>query len=197
MTFFNDILKIINTIISDTEFWRSFWPEFFANAFAGLIIAIIIYFVITRSTEKTQTKERIRQSLGLIKAEMEANEKRAFCYLRTLKGPVKELNTLSTLKYTRGAWNALKEGGFLMQIKDPLLVFHLLRVNEAIVVSNSSLSKLLSSLQEKKVNNSLLKQAKKDVEQLILVMWPLLEILKKLNLPQFPGNNLFELDQIS
>src|SRR3972149_5051292 len=120
-----------------------FWTNFLANISADIIIAIAVFIAITSPSEKREAKERVRQGLGLLEAEMETNAGRAKSYLKILNGKAAGLKTLSPLRYTRGAWNAMKESGFLLQLKDAIMVYHLLRVNEALVVADASLHKVI------------------------------------------------------
>lgn len=172
-----------------------FWTNFLANIFADALIAIAVFIAITRPGEKKEVQERIRQALGLLKAEMETNATRARCYLKTLSGTAADLKTLSPLQYTRGAWNALKESGFLPQLKDTMLVYHLLRVNEAIVVADASLHRVLVAVRNRKGTRSLVQAAIRDNERLLRVFDPLLLILREMNLPEFRSNDLYEVDQ--
>jgi hypothetical protein len=172
-----------------------FWTNFLANISADIIIAIAVFIAITRPNEKREAQKRERQALGLLKAEMEANAKRAKSYLETLHGTAADLKTLSPLRYTRGAWNALKEGGFLLQLKDAILVYHLLRVNEAIVVADASLHKVIIAVRDRKGTRSLVQVAIKDNERLLKVFDPLLLILSEKKLPEFLGNDLYDVDQ--
>lgn len=99
---------------------------------------------------------------------------------------------LSRLRYTRGVWNAIKESGFLLQLKDVIMVYHLLRVNEALVVANASLNRVIIAVRDGKGTRSLVKAALKDNERLLNVFNPLLQILNEMNLPEFRGNDLYE-----
>ncbi len=174
------------------DIWINFFTTFLATFFADGIIAITILFVITRPDEKNQKKERVIQALGLLQAEMETNHARARNYLQALDGQSTDLKALFPLRYTRGTWNALKESGFLPLLNDARLVYHLLRVNEAIVVADTSLHKIQVALQERKSVNSLTKAAKIDNERLIEAMDPLLTLLNNMHLPEFHGNSIFE-----
>lgn len=173
-----------------------FWTNFLANFFADLIIAIGVFYAITRTSEKKEGQDRIKQALGLIKAEMEANYFRAKNYLLVLNGKESELKNISPLRYTRGAWNALKESGFLPQLKDTVLVYHLLRVNEALVIADASLHKVITAVRDRKGSRNLTKVAIVDTNRLLIVFDPLLQILKEMNLPKFRGNDLYEFDHI-
>jgi hypothetical protein len=172
-----------------------FWTNFLANITADIILAIAVFIAITRPSEKREAQEHVRQALGLLKAEMEVNDRRAKNYLQTLRGTAADLKALTPLRYTRGAWNALKEGGFLLQLKDAILVYHLLRVNEAIVVADASLHKVIIAVRDGKGTRSLLQVAIKDNERLLKVFEPLLLILNEMNLPEFLGNDLDDVDQ--
>jgi hypothetical protein len=160
-----------------------------------IIIAIAVFIAITRPNEKIEARARVRQALGLLKAEMETNATRARHYNQTLGDKDADLKTLSRLRYTRGAWNALKESGFLPQLNDAQLVYHLLRVNETLVVADSSLYKVLIAVRDRKGTRSLVQIAKHDTERLLKVLEPLLLILSKMHLPEFRGNDLDEIDQ--
>jgi hypothetical protein len=176
--------------------WPDFWTNFFANLSADILIAIAIFIAITRPTEKKEARARVRQALGLLKAEMESNATRARDYNQTLGGKAADLKTLSPLRYTRGAWNALKEGGFLLQLNDAKLVYHLLRVNEALVVADASLHKVLIAVRDGKGARTLAEVAKRDNQRLLKVLEPLLLILSEMHLPEFLSNDLYEIDQL-
>jgi hypothetical protein len=174
------------------DFWMNLFSNFLANLFADAIIAIAVLIAITRPSEKKQTRARVMQALGMLKAEMKINTMRARNYIQALDGQTTELKALFPLRYTRGAWNALKESGFLPQLNDPKLIYNLLRVNEAIVVADASLQRVQSAIRERKRIRSLALSAKKDSERLITTIDPLLSILSEMRLPEFQASDLFE-----
>lgn len=169
-----------------------FWTNFLANISADIIIAVAIYIALTRPIEKRETEARIKQALGMLKSEMIINSERAESHLKILNGSVTEYTKLSTLRYTRGVWNALKESGFLPQLKDPALVYHILRANEAIVIAEKSLHNFIIADRDQKPTQSLSMRAAADNQVLIEVIKPLINLLQKMDLPEFRGNDLYE-----
>jgi|GEM_PF-2350498 len=185
--FWTNLLSIFSSV--------DFWSNFLANFLADLIIAVGVLIAITRPIEKKEEKEHLRQSIGLLKAEFETNASRAKIYQTFLKGNSTELKKISSLRYTRGVWNALKESGFIPKLKNTKLVYHLLRVNEAIVIADASLHKVILAVRDKKPTTNLVKVALKDTTRLLNTLNPLLEIFNTMNLPIYQPNNLFEEDK--
>jgi hypothetical protein len=175
-----------------TDFWTNVFTNFLANIFADVLIAIAIFIAITQPNEKKRTRARVMQALGLLKAEMAANAARARNYIQALDGRAADLKALFPLRYTRGTWNALKESGFLPQLNDAKLVYHLLRANEALVVADASLHRVQTALRERRKTSSLAQAAKQDSERLIEAMDPLLAILGGMRLPEFRASDLYE-----
>jgi hypothetical protein len=128
-----------------------FWTSFLANLLADAILAFALYYILTQPGEKKKAQELRLVSLGLIKSELSTNEQRALTYLTQLDDIMSTLShTRSSyrkqrlskyfpFRFTRGAWNALREGGFLPNIDKPLLAYSLFAVNELTIVANRSL----------------------------------------------------------
>ncbi len=166
--------------------WGDFWSNFISNAISSAIIGYILYMAITRPDEQKENIKRCNQALSMLKFEFKLNLDRARKYSEALKNPKRNLGGLYPLRFTRGAWNALKESGFLPQFDDVPFVYELLRVNEVIVVADSTLSKVERLTAENKKTN-LNKYAKKAVEecsQLEAYLIPILVKLEAMNLPE-------------
>ena len=120
--------------------WSDFWSNFISNAGSSAVIAFVLYWIITRPDEKKAASKRRAQALAMLKIEFQTDLQRARQYGDGLKTPGSDLTSLYPLRFTRGAWNALRESGFLPQLEDVEFVYELLRLNEVITVANSSLS---------------------------------------------------------
>lgn len=167
--------------------WVDFWSNFISNAGSSVVIGFVLYWIITRPDEQKATKKRRTQALAMLKIEFQTNLKRARQYSNALKTPENDLTPLYPVHFTRGAWNALRESGFLTQLEDMELVYELLRVNEVITVANSSLSSVRSSKAGKTVKTKLNHYAKKAVRecaQIEMYIVPILAKLEKLDLPE-------------
>ena len=124
-----------------------FWLNFFANFLSSAIVALVFYIAITQRSEKKTQQLRIKQFLGMLKAEWELNMTRAKHLVNEFElGHETTLTRTASRRYTRGVWNALKENSFLVQLTDARLVYYLLRANEALVVANSSLAKFQKAI---------------------------------------------------
>lgn len=118
---------------------------------------------------------------------------RARLYREALKTPENDLTPLYPLRFTRGAWNALKESGFLPQLTDVTFVYELLSLNEVIVVANKSLASVRSAKVGKNMKTKLVRSAKKAVKECTQIETSLESILvkmEKMKLPviALPGN---------
>ncbi len=134
-----------------------FWISFLANLASDAILAIAIFVIVTQPGEKRKTRKRNRQSLGLLKAETEINKGRATAYLASLAELDDALPQLFPLRFTRGAWNSLRESGFLAGFEDPRLAYFLFRMNETGLVANKNLRRLeLAYLEETGGNRRLI-----------------------------------------
>jgi hypothetical protein len=128
-----------------------FWTGFLANLSSDALLAIALYFILTQPGERKRAAEAKTATLGLLKAELITNHSRARSYIKQLARIDKTLmkgrkNSARLaiadsfpLRFTRGAWNALREGGFLPGINNPFLVLSLFSVNERTVVANRTL----------------------------------------------------------
>jgi hypothetical protein len=103
----------------------------------------------------------------MLKEEAQINATRAREYVDALGNPSADLRAHFPLRYTRGAWNALKESGFLPQLQDPRLVYQLLAANEMIVVADASLLRIRKAQRGGKSGRSLARVAKQDSERLL------------------------------
>ncbi len=125
-----------------------FWVSFLANISADGLIAAALYFLLTRPDEKRKARSTARQALALIRKETEQNRERASEYLAALgeltSGPMTEdqYRSIFPLHFTRGAWNAMREGGFLPATEDPAIARSLFTMNELTTIANNNLRKL-------------------------------------------------------
>lgn len=159
-----------------------FLTNFLANLAADSLLAVALYFIITQPGERKKAQAAVSQALGLIKAEALINVSRSTTIIEGLDKFILHyrqagyvgnfdwqvsITTLFPLRYTRGAWNALREGGFLPAINNPHLTYLLFRMNELIVVANNNLRKFeLAVLEESEADKGLLaKTAKRDSER--------------------------------
>lgn len=172
---------------------NEFWINFLANLAADALLAIAVYFIVTQPGEKKKAIEIKEQSLGLLKAEAQVNEKRARAYIEALNPPSPAIVSLFPLRYTRGAWNALKDSGFLANINDPVLSYYLFRMNESTLVANKNLRKIqLAYLKDTDENIELLAQvAKRDSEYLVTILTRVLAMLEKVKIPEIAANDIF------
>ncbi len=167
--------------------WSDFWSNFISNAASSGVIGFILYWIITRPDERKSREERKNQALAMLKVEFETNLSRAQAYLSVLEDPnIEKISALYPFRFTRGAWNALKESGFLPQVEDVQLVYELLRVNEIILVANRSLSKVRTAAidnQPRKLQTYSVK-ALRECAQLVEMLTVILKGLNALGLPQ-------------
>lgn len=173
---------------------RDFLTNFLANVLSDMLLAIVLYVAITRPRERKIEQERINQTLGLLKSEFEINASRTKAYIQALSRPGGNISTLFPLRYTRGAWNALKESGFLQQLNDVRLVYLLLRVNEASLVANKNLRRFqLAFLEDTGGDMELLAEAaRQDSERLLRILNATLLLLEEYHLPSFSAEDLAE-----
>lgn len=166
--------------------WGDFWSNFISNAGSSAVIGFILYWIITRPDEKKARQERKNQALAMLKTEFEIDLERARLYGGALKRTSSDFSTLYPLRFTRGAWNALKESGFLPQLEDVGFVYELLRVNEVITVANNSLLKVRNAKanKEKTKLNTYANKAVKECSQLEILMPPILKKLESMKLPE-------------
>jgi hypothetical protein len=166
--------------------WQEFWTGLSANVISDILLGAIIFLAVTQPGDKKKQKQRLASALGLLKLEMETNCDRANSYETNVNGREENLDELYPLRFTRGAWNALRESNFLPHLDDPFLVYHLLRMNEVTVVANNNLSKYRSALAKKEDATLLSERVKKDSHQLQKYIKPALHHLNKMNLPVLP-----------
>jgi hypothetical protein len=142
--------------------------------------------IITRPDEKRARRERKSQALAMLKIEFEINVERAKLYGKALQKPARAFGPLYPLRFTRGAWNALKESGFLPQLEDVTFVYELLRVNEIITAANNKLVKVRNAKSENQKTklNTYTKQVVKECNQIETSLIPILQKLTVMNLPE-------------
>lgn len=174
--------------------WGDFWSNLISNAASSAVIGFILYWVITRPDEQKVTDKRRAQALAMLRIEFKTDLERAKQYTIALQHPEDDLASYYPLRFTRGAWNALKESGFLPQIEDVSFVYELLRVNEIITVANSSFSTVRKSKADnKKVKlNRYAKKAATECTQIEAYLIPILAKLDTMKLPdvQLPSTEL-------
>ncbi|MHC1685980.1 MAG: hypothetical protein AB6733_24120, partial [Clostridiaceae bacterium] len=167
--------------------WGGFWSNFISNAGSSAVIGFVLYWIITRPDEKKAANQRRAQALSMLKIEFSTNLTRAKRYREALKTPENDLTPIYPLRFTRGAWNALRESGFLLQFDDVGFVYELLRLNEIIVVANRSLSSVRSAKVEKNAEAKLTRSSKKAVKECAQIesyLDPILAKLEKMKLPK-------------
>jgi len=177
--------------------WADFWSNFISNAASSAVIGFVLYRIITRPDEKKSREERKRQALAMLKMEFQTNEQRARLYAEALENPSADFAPLYPLRFTRGAWNALKESGFLPQLDDVGFIYELLRVNELITVASNSLLKVRNAKAEKqkaKLNTSAAR-AIKECQQIEALLKPILEKLQAMHLPEVNLPKVMEIDE--
>jgi len=166
--------------------WGDFWSNLISNAGSSAVIGFILYWIITRPDEKKAKQERKNQALAMLKIEFEINLERAKLYAIALKKTSGDFSALYPLRFTRGAWNALKESGFLPQLEDIGFVYELLRANEIITLANNSFLKIRNAKADNKKAklNTYAKKAVKECSQIELLVVPILEKLDAMKLPE-------------
>ena len=166
--------------------WGGFWSNFISNTGSSAVIGFVLYWIITRPDEKKAANIRRAQALAMLKIEFGINLDRAKFYRKALINPASDLSSVFPLRFTRGAWNALKESGFLPQFDDVEFVYQLLRVNEVITVANSSLSTVRRSKADNKKTklNIYAKKAVKECAQIEVYLVPILAKLDAMKLPK-------------
>ncbi len=166
--------------------WGDFLSNLISNAVSSAIIAFALYWIITRPDEKKARRDRRNQALAMLKTEFEINLERANAYGAALKKPPRDFASLYPLRFTRGAWNALKESGFLPQFENIEFVYELLRVNEIITVANNSLLKVRNAQadNQKTKLSTYARKAIKECSQIEALLVPILKKLENMNLPE-------------
>lgn len=175
---------------------NEFWVNFFSNLAADALIGIAVYIAVTQPGERRAAQKRLGQALGLLKAELETNAARANTYIEKISASKDDasLEALFPLRFTRGAWNALKESGFLPQLNDARLVYYLLQANELTVVANRSLSKYRNAAPDDENIGAFVEKARRDSQHLLEALSPLISILAKMDLPLFSRDEIYEAD---
>jgi hypothetical protein len=126
-----------------------FWINFCANLASDALLAVAIYFIVTQPGEKRKYAARRDSALGLLKSEAEINRQRAVSYFDKLSLPDSVTTSAFPMRFTRGAWNALKETGLLAELDDPTLAYRLFRMNELAMIANRNLRRFeLAHLEE-------------------------------------------------
>ena len=145
-----------------------------------------VNWIITRPDEKKAGQERKNLALAMLKIEFETNLERSRLYGTSLKKTSGDFSTLYPLRFTRGAWNALKESGFLPQFEDVEFVYELLRLNEIITVANNSLLKVRNAKAENQKTklNTYAKKAVRECLQIETFLVPILGKLEAMKLPE-------------
>lgn len=166
---------------------NEFLINFSANLLADAILAYVIYRIITQPTAKKKEDENFGQALALLRTEIKINSERANDYIIALDEPIKDINSLTPLRFSRGAWNALKESDFLPKLNNAELVYNLLRMNETALVANKNLRRLqLAYLEKTKVDKKQLAElAIKESKHLLDIFSHVASILDQMNLPSF------------
>ena len=176
--------------------WSDFWSNLISNAASSAVIGFVLYWIITRPDEKKARLDRKNQALAMLKIEFEINLERARAYETALKKPPKDFASLYPLRFTRGAWNALKESGFLPQFEDVEFIYELLRVNEVITVANNSLLKVRNAQadNQKTKLTTYAKKAIKEFTQIETLLEPILRKLERMHLPKVRLPETVDLD---
>jgi hypothetical protein len=172
---------------------NDFLINFSANLLADVILAIAILIAITRPGERRRTEENFKQALSLLQTEININVERSNKYIQALSDPPDDINDLLPLRYSRGAWNSLKESNFLPKINNAELVYYLLRMNETALVANKNLRKFeLSYLEDTKGDKEKIAGvARSESIHLNKIFVKVAEILEKMKLPSFEVDELF------
>jgi hypothetical protein len=173
-----------------------FWINFLSNLLADALLAVAVYIIVTKPGEKRTEEQNFKQALSLLRTEIQINLERAKSYIKALDGQISkiDIHDLIPMRFSRGAWNALKEINFLAQIYNAELVYYLLRMNETALVANKNLRKLeLCFLEKSSGNKKLLAQtASEESEHLLKIFIRVAEILDQMDLPSYEVELLFE-----
>ena len=168
---------------------NEFLVNFLANVLAEAMLGVAVYYAVTQPRERKSKQTNMRKALGLLMAEIEVNRERAKRYVSALGASAieEEVRRLFPLRFTRGAWNALRESNLLPQLNDAQLVYYLLRMNEASLVANRNLRKLqLACLGDTEADvHQLAETAKRNCEHFLIVSSRVVEILGRMALPSF------------
>lgn len=90
--------------------------NFLANLASDALLAVAVYFIVTQPGEKRKVQQSQERALGLLKSESELNLSRARAYSSILENPFDINSKDFPLRFTRGAWNSLRESGFLSEL---------------------------------------------------------------------------------
>jgi hypothetical protein len=170
--------------------WADFWSNLISNGASSAVIGIILYWIITRPDEKKSSDKRRNSALSMLEMEFKTNLERAHIYSSVLANSDAHTD-LYPFRFTRGAWNALKESGFLPQFEDVYFVFDLLHVNENIVLANRSFSKLrrLQIADKEEAFQHMARKANKECKQIEELINPILSYLDEMDLPEIKKKN--------
>ena len=114
------------------------WSGFFANLFSDALLGVAVFVMITRPGERRRASTRRMQALGLLKTEIETNRSRVRSIQHAIKsGGEAELDC--PMHFTRGAWLALRDAGFISELDDPQLAYLMFRMNEITSEANTNL----------------------------------------------------------
>lgn len=171
-----------------------FLINFLANVLADALLAIALYIIVTQPGERRRNREMIAKSLGLLKAEAQVNFDRAEAYSEALTNATETIVSLFPLRYSRGAWNALKETGFFSSLSDAHLKYYLFRMNEATLVANKNLRKLQLAYLEGKEGDLrlLIETAQNESKYVLEVLGNVLQMLHGVEVPDFAVEDPFE-----
>ena len=117
---------------------EGFWSNFLANFFSDILLAVAVYLILTKPGEKKRATRRRLHALGLLKTEVETNRDRIHLIAKAIEHSEEDKIT-HPFHFTRGAWNALMESGFMSELDDPILAYRLFHMNEICVVANNNL----------------------------------------------------------
>lgn len=173
---------------------QDFVVSFLANLLSDALLAVAVYLIVTQPGERRRRRGAITKSLGLLKAEAQVNFNRAKAYGQALTDPSEDIAALFPLRYSRGAWNALKETGFFADLDDAHLKYFLFRMNEATFVANKNLRKLqLAYLEDKQSQlDRFIGIAQDETRHVLEVLDKVLHMLHGVEIPEVAVEDPFE-----
>lgn len=127
---------------------QSFLISVLSTFVAGIPLAIVVYLIVQEPFDKRKLHQRKLRALGILKSEAITNLGRADSYLRALADPTSIQPHSFHFRYTRGAWNSVRQAGILPQLDDLELLYHLYSMNELCLVANKNLRRLQLALLE-------------------------------------------------
>jgi len=172
---------------------NEFWINFLANISADTLLAIAIYIIVTQPSERQKQKRNRNQSMGLLKAEILVNHHRAKDYIKTLSVLKSDISELFPLRFSRGAWNALKDSGFLASIENPILSYLIFRMNESSLVANKDLRRYEIAIIDKNEYNldKLTNIAINDTKSMLTILERIIPMLDYVKVPAVEFEGLF------